>query len=74
MDTPERCMAPTGTVWTGPLYCGNKAKGHDRNGRPVCGVHRRHPTRTEGTAWFGDRGRYPEGTQGDWKFSRGEFR
>lgn len=67
----DRCMAMTGTAWTGPMYCGNPAKGEDVNGRPICGVHRRGNPHTE---WYGDRRRYPEGTGGHWRFSKGDPR
>ena len=63
-------MHPTGTAATGPLYCGNKAK-TEVEGRPVCGVHKKG---CAGITWRGERGRYPEGIGGDWKFARGEFR
>lgn len=67
----QRCMAVTGTATFGPMYCGNRAKSEDVNGRPVCGVHK---AGQPGIPWYGDRGRYPEGTGGDWKWSRGEYR
>lgn len=67
----ERCYAVCGSTATGPLYCGNRAKSVDANGRPVCGTHKKGQL---GIAWYGDRYRYPEGTGGDWKFARGEFR
>jgi hypothetical protein len=59
-------MAPMGTVWTGPLYCGYKAKTTDANGRPVCGIHKNG---TVGIEWFGDRRRYPYGTGGRWNWN-----
>lgn len=71
MSDQMRCMATQGTAFTGPLYCGNRAKTVDVNGRPVCGVHRKGQPRIP---WFGDQGRYPEGTGGTWKWVRGEFR
>lgn len=67
-QSARRCFAVVGTVWTGPLYCGNRAKSEDANGRPVCGIHRRG---FPGISWFGERYRYPEGTGGDWQFDRG---
>lgn len=66
-----RCFAVTGDVWSGNRFCGNPAKSVDVNGRPVCGVHKKGQP---GIAWYGDRYRYPEGTGGEWKWSRGEFR
>lgn len=65
-----RCMAVVGSVHTGPLYCGHRAK-DEAYGRPVCGVHR---AGQPGIEWFGDRGRYPHGTAGNWQFYRGTKR
>jgi hypothetical protein len=66
-----RCYAVTGTAMTGPHYCGRNAKDADANGRPVCGIHALNPHRTEGIEWHGDRYRYPQGTAGEWRFSKG---
>jgi hypothetical protein len=66
-----RCMAVTGTASFGPMYCGNPSKTEDANGRPVCGVHKKG---NPGIAWRGDRYRYPEGTGGHWRFSKGDPR
>lgn len=68
----QRCMAVVGTVHNGPQYCGNRARaGTDLNGRPVCNIHRCNQL---GIEWRGDRGSYPHGTGGSWRFARGEFR
>ena len=67
----SRCMAVVGTVWTGPMYCGNPAKTEDVNGRPVCGVHKKGQP---GISWFGGKRRHPEGHGGHWRFSKGEPR
>lgn len=66
--TTERCYGVTGTVWTGPRFCGYRAKAVDANGRPCCG---HHLGKQEGIAWYGDRYRYPEGTGGSWRFTHG---
>jgi hypothetical protein len=68
----QRCMGVVGTVWTGPLYCGNRAASVDRNGRPVCGIHH---GRQEVIEWRGGGGCYPYGP-GDpegqrWRFAHG---
>lgn len=66
-----RCCAVVGDVWSGPMFCGFRAAATDANGRPCC---KRHLGKYEGTEWFGDRRRYPEGTGGNWKWRHGEFR
>lgn len=67
----ERCHSIVGTVWTGPMYCGARAKRMDANGRPLCG--RKHRS-NEGTLWFGKDRRYPGGTAGRWEFQTGPKR
>ena len=62
----ERCMAVMGNVHTGALYCGNRAKGHDANGRPCCGIHL---GKQHGIEWWGDRRAYPHGTAGRWQWN-----
>lgn len=67
----ERCHAVVGTAFQGPQYCGYPAKRTDANGRPCCGIH---AAKQEGMEWLGDRGRYPLGTGGQWRFRQGEPR
>lgn len=75
--TEDRCYAVVGTATFGPMYCGNKAKTVDANGRPICGVHKKG---NPGIEWRGDGHRYPYGTGGRaeghtaWRFARGEYR
>lgn len=57
--TPMRCMAVTGSVYTGPLYCGNKTTMRDDNGRPCC---RRHINKQLFIEWRGDAASYPHGS------------
>ncbi len=66
----SRCFGILGTARTGPLYCGNKAKSTDVNGRPVCGVHRNGHPHNEWT----EKGFYPNGPRGKWRFWNGEAR
>lgn len=70
-DADDRCFAVVGSANRGPLYCGNRSKGRDANGRPTCGVH---ASKQVGIEWLGSRGRYPHGLGGVWRFARGEFR
>lgn len=72
MSDLARCFAVTGTVYTGPLYCGNRAKDTDANGRPICNVHKRG---NPGIEWRGEGHRYPYGDgDGGWKFAKGAAR
>ncbi len=71
MNVAVRCMAVTGTVWTGPQYCGYKGVDIDDNGRPCC---KRHLGDQHGVEWLGDRGRYPHGVGGRWVWRHGPVR
>lgn len=72
----RRCFAVVGTVWSGPLFCGRRARSVDANGRPICGYHRKGQPEI---AWDGDGGLYPHGPLdradlGKWQFSHAERR
>ncbi len=69
----DRCYGVRGTAQAGLLYCGNRAKGYDKTGRPTCG---RCGQRFEVMywPWKGDQNVYPFGTRGDWDFKHGTRR